>query len=96
MSVLCVLPLQRLALHHAPSRLSSAIIGTVLSLRLQNVSRHLVGERLVQAFEPTRRLIVLTEAKGCAVDLLTVGLSWLLVGVYARAQGDATAPRTVH
>lgn len=31
-------------------------IGTVLSLRLQNVSRRLVGERLLEAFEPARRM----------------------------------------
>jgi len=67
-------------------------IGTVLSLRLQNVSRRLVGERLVQAFEPTRRLILITEAKWCAVDLATVALSWLLVGVYVwRVRSDAPA-----
>ncbi|HLX27528.1 MAG TPA: hypothetical protein VKV24_03440 [Casimicrobiaceae bacterium] len=48
-------------------------IGTVLSLRRQNVSRRLVGERLLEAFEPTRRMIALTEAKWCAVDLLTSG-----------------------
>jgi ABC-type multidrug transport system, ATPase and permease components len=45
-------------------------IGTVLSLRLSSVSRRLVGERLVEAFEPTRRMIALTEAKWCAVDCL--------------------------
>ena len=67
-------------------------IGTVLSLRLSNVSRRLVGERLVQAFEPTKRLILITEAKWCAVDLLTVALSWLLVGVYVwRVRSDAAA-----
>ncbi|HJU24624.1 MAG TPA: ABC transporter ATP-binding protein [Casimicrobiaceae bacterium] len=67
-------------------------IGTVLSLRLQNVSRRLVGERLLEAFEPTRKMIALTEAKWCAVDLLTVGLSWLLVAVYVwRVRVDATA-----
>ena len=57
-------------------------IGTVLSLRLQNVSRRLIGERLLEAFEPTKRLIAITEAKWAAVDLATVALSWLLVGVY--------------
>lgn len=67
-------------------------IGTVLSLRLRNVSRRLIGERLVQAFEPTRRLILLTEAKWAAVDLLTVALSWLLVGLYVwRVRSDAPA-----
>jgi ATP-binding cassette, subfamily B, bacterial len=67
-------------------------IGTVLSLRLQNVSRRLVGERLLEAFAPTRRLILLNEAKWCAVDLLTVFLSWLLVGIYVwRVRSDAAA-----
>jgi ABC-type multidrug transport system fused ATPase/permease subunit len=65
-------------------------IGTVLSLRLQSVSRRLIGERLVEAFEPTKRLIAITEAKWCAVDLATVALSWLLVGVYVwRLRADA-------
>jgi ATP-binding cassette, subfamily B, bacterial len=70
-------------------------ISTVLSLRLQNVSRRLVGERLADVFVPTRRLIALTEAKWCAVDLLTVALSWLLVGVYVwrvRSEAAAGAP----
>ena len=54
-------------------------ISTVLSLRLQNMSRRLIGERLADVLVPARRLIVLIEAKWCAVDLLTVALSWLLV-----------------
>ena len=67
-------------------------IGTVLSLRLQSVSRRLVGERLIEAFEPTKRLIAITEAKWAAVDLATVALSWLLVGVYVwRIRIDAAA-----
>jgi ABC-type multidrug transport system fused ATPase/permease subunit len=65
-------------------------IGTILSLRLQNVSRRLIGERLLEAFEPTKRLIAITEAKWAAVDLATVALSWLLVGVYVwRQRADA-------
>jgi ATP-binding cassette, subfamily B, bacterial len=67
-------------------------IGTVLSLRLSSVSRRLVGERLLEAFEPTRRMIALTEAKWCAVDLLTVALSWLLVGVYVWRVRSEAAP----
>jgi ABC-type multidrug transport system fused ATPase/permease subunit len=67
-------------------------IGTVLSLRLQNVSRRLVGERLIEAFEPTKRLIAITEAKWAAVDLATVALSWFLVGVYVwRVRSDAAS-----
>jgi ATP-binding cassette, subfamily B, bacterial len=70
-------------------------IGTVLALRLQNVSRRLIGERLVEAFEPTKRLIAITEAKWAAVDLTTVALSWLLVGVYVwrvRSEAATGAP----
>jgi len=67
-------------------------ISTVLSLRLQQMSRRLVGERLAEVFVPARRLIVLIEAKWCAVDLLTVALSWLLVAVYVwRVQREASA-----
>jgi ATP-binding cassette, subfamily B, bacterial len=63
-------------------------ISTVLSLRLEAVSRRLVGQRLDQVFVPRRRAITLNEKKWCAVDLLTVGLSWTLVTVYAwRAHG---------
>ena len=70
-------------------------VGTVLSLRLQDVSRRLVGERLFEVFEPVRRMIAITEAKWCAVDLLTVGLSWLLVGTYVwrvRVEAPPGAP----
>jgi ABC-type bacteriocin/lantibiotic exporter with double-glycine peptidase domain len=35
------------------------------------------------AFVPLRRSIVLNEAKWCAVDLSSAGLTWLLVGTYA-------------
>jgi ATP-binding cassette subfamily B protein len=67
-------------------------ISTVLSLGLQNVSRRLVGERLAEVFVPARQLIAWTEAKWCAVDLLTVALSWSLVGVYVwRQRSDAAA-----
>src|SRR5690348_9617290 len=70
-------------------------VGTVLALRLQDVSRRLIGERLFEAFEPARRMIAITEAKWCAVDLLTVGLSWLLVGIYVwrmRVEAQPGAP----
>ena len=58
-------------------------VTTVLSLRLQHVSRRLIGARLAETFDAQRRSIRLTEAKWCAVDLLTVGLAWGLVAVYA-------------
>lgn len=58
-------------------------IGTVLSLRLQQASRSLIGQRLAKVFVPLRRSIVVTEAKWCAVDLLSIGLTWTLVIAYA-------------
>jgi len=58
-------------------------ISTVVALRLQAASRRLVGHRLDVVFEPLRRSIVLTESKWCAVDLLTIGLTWGLVAEYA-------------
>jgi ATP-binding cassette, subfamily B, bacterial len=65
-------------------------ISTVLSLRLQHLSRRRVAERLGDVIVPARRLIVIIEGKWCAVDLLTVALSWLLVGVYVwRVQREA-------
>ena len=67
-------------------------ISTVISLRLQDVSRRIVGARLEEVFAPARKSIRLTEAKWCAVDLLTVGLAWGLVAVYAwSARRNATA-----
>ena len=63
-------------------------ISTLLSLRLQAVSRRLVGDRLEAVFAPARESIRVNEAKWCAVDLLTVSLAWGLVAVYAwQAQG---------
>jgi ABC-type multidrug transport system fused ATPase/permease subunit len=67
-------------------------ISTVLSLRLQRSTRRLLGRRLDSVFAPLKRSIVLNEMKWCAVDLLSAGLSWLLVAVYvwqARGRGDA-------
>jgi ABC-type multidrug transport system fused ATPase/permease subunit len=58
-------------------------ISTVLSLRLHDVSRRIVAARLREVFEPQRRAIRVTEQKWCAVDLLTIGLAWGLVAVYA-------------
>src|SRR5215203_2813948 len=50
-------------------------VSTVLSLRLQSAARKLVSGRLQAVFEPLKRMIVLNEAKWCAVDLLTLTLS---------------------
>jgi ABC-type multidrug transport system fused ATPase/permease subunit len=67
-------------------------VSTVISLRLQAAARRTVGGRLQAVFVPLKRLIVLNEVKWCAVDLLTLVLSWSLVVVYAwetRAAGHA-------
>jgi len=58
-------------------------ISSIASLRLQEATRRLLDSRLVAVFEPLRRSIVLNEWKWCAVDLLTVALSWGLVVAYA-------------
>ena len=58
-------------------------ISTVLSLRLQAPTRKMLNIRLAAVFEPLRRAIVVNEGKWCAVDLLSIGLSWTLVAVYA-------------
>ncbi|MGE5385544.1 MAG: ATP-binding cassette domain-containing protein [Betaproteobacteria bacterium] len=58
-------------------------ISTIVSLRLQAASRGVVASRLLDVFKPLRRNIAITEAKWCAVDLLTAALSWGLVGLFA-------------
>ena len=66
-------------------------IGSIASLRLQHATRTLLDSRLLAVFEPLRRSIVLNEWKWCAVDVLTVSLSWGLVVVYAwSAHGAAS------
>lgn len=67
-------------------------MSTVISLRLQHATRRLLAGTLAHVFVPLRRNIVLTEAKWCLVDLLTLGLTWGLVAFYAwhaHAAGDA-------
>ncbi|HUP05959.1 MAG TPA: ABC transporter ATP-binding protein [Caldimonas sp.] len=67
-------------------------IATVTGLRLQGSMRSLLGQRLEAVFAPLQRSIVVTEAKWCAVDLLSVVLTWLLVAAYVwqvRHRGDA-------
>ena len=66
-----------------------ANITTVLSLRLQQATRRLLARRLQAVIAPLRRSIVLTEWKWCAVDLLSVLLSWGLVALYAWQQRSA-------
>ncbi|HEU4622830.1 MAG TPA: ABC transporter ATP-binding protein, partial [Burkholderiaceae bacterium] len=58
-------------------------VSTVLSLRLQQASRTMIGKRLAAVFVPLRKNILVTEAKWCAVDLMSIGLTWSLVIAYA-------------
>lgn len=58
-------------------------VSSVLSLRLQRSTRRLLSNRLDGVVNPLRRNIRLTEWKWCAVDLLTVLLTWSLVLAYA-------------
>jgi len=66
-------------------------ISSIASLRLQEATRRLLDSRLVAVFEPLRRSIVLNEWKWCAVDVLTVSLSWGLVVAYAWSASSAKA-----
>lgn len=58
-------------------------IATVLTLRLQEPTRRLLGDRLTDVFAPLRENIVLNEAKWCFVDLLNNGIRCGLVVLYA-------------
>ena len=65
-------------------------ISTVMSLRLQGATRSLLSRRLQEVFVPLRKTILLTEFKWCAVDLLTVSLTWSLVALFAwRSYGSS-------
>lgn len=69
-------------------------ISTVLSLRLAGASRAALGRRMGALIAPLSRSIVLNEAKWCAVDLLSVGMTWSLVALYAwkALHGNPGAP----
>ncbi|RZT36876.1 ABC transporter ATP-binding protein [Cupriavidus agavae] len=56
--------------------------GTVVGLRLQAASRRLLGHRMDAVMAPLRRAVVVNEGKWFAVDLLGMGLTWILVVVY--------------
>lgn len=58
-------------------------ISTVMSLRLHDATRTLLSRRLQAVFVPLRKTILLNECKWCAVDLLTVSLTWSLVALFA-------------
>ena len=57
-------------------------IGSVMCLRLQPSTHRLLARRLEAVFVPLRRMIVLNEVKWCAVDILSVCLTWGLVASY--------------
>jgi ATP-binding cassette, subfamily B, bacterial len=58
-------------------------VSTVVSLRLQEPTRAMLKHRLAAVFVPLRKSIVVNEFKWCSVDLLTVGLTWSLVALFA-------------
>ena len=72
--------------------------GTVIGLRLQAASRRVLGRRMEAVMAPLRRAVMVNEGKWFAVDLLGMGLTWLLVVVYVlqhRQPGQAIALGTV-
>ena len=66
-------------------------MATLLSLGLTKSSERTLARRRDAVNAPLTRAIVITEWKWCAVDLLTVFLSWLLVAVYAWQVGGTGA-----
>ncbi|HEX6721989.1 MAG TPA: ABC transporter ATP-binding protein [Burkholderiaceae bacterium] len=62
-------------------------IGSVTSLRLQTSTHRLLAHRLEAVFVPLKRMIVLNEVKWCAVDILSVCLTWGLVASYVWQTG---------
>jgi ABC-type multidrug transport system fused ATPase/permease subunit len=75
--------------NHAERRYNSALvdclgnIATVLTLRLQEPMRKMLGSRLVEVFAPLRRNIVFNEVKWGGIDLLNGGMRTGLVALYA-------------
>jgi ABC-type multidrug transport system fused ATPase/permease subunit len=62
-------------------------IGSVMCLRLQPSTHRLLALRLEAVFAPLRRMIVLNEVKWCAVDILSVCLTWGLVAAFVWHSG---------
>ncbi|HEX2539763.1 MAG TPA: ABC transporter ATP-binding protein [Caldimonas sp.] len=58
-------------------------MSTLLSLGLTRSTRQRLMQRRAAVNAPLSRAIVLNEWKWCAVDLLTILLTWLLVAAYA-------------
>ncbi|MCI3207972.1 MULTISPECIES: ABC transporter ATP-binding protein [Pandoraea] len=72
--------------------------GTVIGLRLQAASRKLLGHRMGAVMVPLRRTVTVNEGKWFAVDILGMGLTWILVVVYvlqSREPGQAVMLGTV-
>ncbi|AJC18966.1 multidrug ABC transporter ATP-binding protein [Pandoraea sputorum] len=72
--------------------------GTVIGLRLQAASRKLLGHRMDAVMVPLRRTVTVNEGKWFAVDILGMGLTWILVVVYvlqSRVPGQAVMLGTV-
>lgn len=72
--------------------------GTVIGLRLQAASRRLLGHRMEAVIAPLRRAVMVNEGKWFAVDLLGMGLTWVLVVVYvlqSRQPGQAVLLGTI-
>lgn len=71
---------------------------TVIGLRLQAASRKLLGHRMDAVMVPLRRTVTVNEGKWFAVDILGMGLTWILVVVYvlqSREPGQAVMLGTV-
>ncbi|MDB5818107.1 MAG: alkanesulfonates transporter ATP-binding protein, partial [Rhizobacter sp.] len=67
-------------------------IATIVSLRMQGSARRMLGKRLDAVFEPLKKTILFNELKWCAVDLLSIGLTWGLVAAYVwQAHGSGKA-----
>ncbi|MDR3397520.1 MAG: ABC transporter ATP-binding protein [Pandoraea sp.] len=72
--------------------------GTVIGLRLQAASRKVLGRRMDAVMVPLRRTVTVNEGKWFAVDILGMGLTWILVVVYvlqSREPGQAVLLGTV-
>ncbi|VCU69576.1 Heterocyst differentiation ATP-binding protein HepA [Pigmentiphaga humi] len=72
--------------------------GTVIGLRLQAASRKILGRRMQAVMAPLRKAVMVNEGKWFAVDLLGMGLTWILVVVYVlqhRQPGQAIMLGTV-
>lgn len=56
--------------------------STVIGLRLQAASAKLLRRRMEAVSAPLKRAVVVNEGKWFAVDMLGLGLTWLLVAIY--------------